>query len=59
MTRRIAVKRLSAVEVDPDTSHQHEFHAVPSGGSLGFQLADRAASSGWPYTSLTTPPMSW
>ena len=27
MTYRIAVKRLSAVEVDPSRSHQHEFHA--------------------------------
>lgn len=27
MVLRIAVKRLSAVETDPDRSHQHEFHA--------------------------------
>ena len=28
MPLRIAVKRLSAVETDPDRSHQHEFHAT-------------------------------
>ncbi len=27
MARKVAVKRLSAVEVDPKQSHQHEFHA--------------------------------
>lgn len=36
MTRRIAVKRLSAVEVDPDVSHQHEFHADALRTQLGF-----------------------
>ncbi len=38
MTRRIAVKRLSAVEVDPDTSHQHEFHADALRQQLGFPV---------------------
>jgi hypothetical protein len=35
-TTRIAYKRLSAVEVDPDSSHQHEFHADALRRQLGF-----------------------
>lgn len=35
MSRRVAVKRLSAVEVDPKRSHQHEFHAGTLRRALG------------------------
>jgi hypothetical protein len=37
MARKLAVKRLSAVEVRPDRSHQHEFHAGRLRTGLGFQ----------------------
>ena len=44
MTRRIAVKRLSAVEVDPDSSHQHEFHADALRQQLGFPVGKTSGS---------------
>jgi hypothetical protein len=36
MDRQVAVKRLSAVEVDPGSSHQHEFNAGNLRVGLGF-----------------------
>ena len=36
MARKLAVKRLSAVEIDPSESHQHEFHAGRLRRALGF-----------------------
>ncbi|MDP9464095.1 MAG: type II restriction endonuclease [Actinomycetota bacterium] len=36
MAPRIAVKRLSSVEIDPNRSHQHEFHATRLRRELGF-----------------------
>lgn len=36
MARRIGYKRLSSVEVDPEASHQHEFHAGALRTQLGF-----------------------
>lgn len=38
MPRRIAFKRLVAVEVDPASSHQHELHADALRTQLGFPL---------------------
>jgi hypothetical protein len=36
VARKLAVKRLSAVEIDPKLSHQHEFHAGRVRTALGF-----------------------
>jgi hypothetical protein len=36
VARKLAVKRLSAVEIDPGQSHQHEFHAGRLRKALGF-----------------------
>jgi hypothetical protein len=36
MARKLAVKRLAAVEIDPSLSHQHEFHAGKLKPGLGF-----------------------
>jgi hypothetical protein len=36
VARKLAVKRLSAVEIDPALSHQHEFHAGRLRVALGF-----------------------
>jgi len=36
MPTKVAIKRLSAVEVDLERSHQHEFHAGRLGRALGF-----------------------